>query len=81
MKINAYGYGLSLRGFCKLSVLRLFCRHREAKFYACTGASLVGNGDNIEVGVSLVCPRCHKTWSGDIKACAPSYRIKENEKT
>lgn len=74
MKINAYGYELSPKSFLKLSLVRLFRTHKEAKFYVCTGADLVGNGDNVEVGVSFVCPKCHRSWSGNISACAPKRR-------
>jgi len=72
LKVNAYGYQLSLKAFCKLTIIRLFCTHKSAKFHACTGADRVGNVDNVEVGVSFVCPRCHRSWCGDILACAPS---------
>ncbi|MCK4498945.1 hypothetical protein KAU11_00435 [Candidatus Babeliales bacterium] len=72
MKINAYGYQLSLRSFCKVTYFRLFCTHKEAKFHACTGADHVGNGDNVTIGVSFVCPRCRRSWCGDILACAPN---------
>ena len=80
MKINAYGYQLKLKSFIKLFFLRIFCTHKTAKFHACTGADYVGNGNNIRVGVSFVCPKCHRTWTADIKACAPSkFKNKDNE--
>ena len=70
MKINVYGYEMRLKSFLRLSIARIFCTHRAAKFYACTGADCIGNGDNVEVGVSFVCPRCRRVWTGDITACA-----------
>lgn len=72
MKIYAYGYELSLKNFAKLFIFRIFCNHKEAKFHACTGADLIGNGENVEVGVSFVCPKCHRSWTGNIRACAPN---------
>lgn len=66
MKINAYGYQFSLRNFIKIFMARLFCTHKEAWFHACTGAWR--DGDNVNVGVSFVCPRCKRSWSGDIRA-------------
>ena len=69
MKINAFGYESSLNNFCKLLLKRMFCTHNIAKFHACTGAVRIG--DNVRVGVSFVCPRCKRTWIGDILACAP----------
>lgn len=71
MKINAYGHKLSLKSFIRMFIARIFCTHKGARFHACTGADRIGNGDNIEIGVSFVCPKCHRVWSGDIKACAP----------
>ena len=68
MKINAYGYQLSLGSFVKLTMIRLFCRHKTATFHACTGAWHSLKGDNVDVGVSFVCPRCRRSWSGDIRA-------------
>ena len=72
--IYAYGYKLRYKSFIKLFFLRIFCTHKTAKFHACTGANRIGNGDNIEVGVSFACPKCHRSWAGGIKACAPSYK-------
>lgn len=68
-KINAYGYELSIKNFCKLWLLRLFCTHKNAKFHACTGADRIG--DNVKVGVSFVCPDCRRSWVGDISSCSP----------
>jgi hypothetical protein len=65
--IDAYGYGLSLKRFLVVTFWRLFCNHKQAKFYACTGAQR-WDKDNVTVGVSFVCPRCKKTWAGDIVA-------------
>lgn len=74
MKINAYGHQLKLKSFIKLFFIRIFCTHKTAKFHACTGANRVDRGDNIEIEVSFVCPKCHRAYTGDIIACAPSNR-------
>jgi hypothetical protein len=67
MKIHIHKHPLSLRSFIKIFIIRLFCKHKDAKFLACTTAGFVDN-NKIGVGVSFVCPRCHQSWIGGIKA-------------
>ncbi|MCK4823264.1 hypothetical protein KA005_46345 [bacterium] len=69
MKINAYGHQLSLKRFIRLTAIRLFCTHKKANFHACTKAHQYG--DNVHAGVSFVCPKCLRSWMGDIYACIP----------
>ena len=71
MKVKAYGYELTLKRFLKIFLTRLICTHKSAIFHACTGCERVGNGDNVNIGVSFVCDRCRRVWVGDIKACSP----------
>lgn len=72
MRINAFGYILSLKSFIRICFWRLFCTHKKGEFHACTGAEKIGNGDNVNVGILFICHKCKRAWIGDIQACAPN---------
>lgn len=70
MKFNAYGYEYkNLFQLIRAFIVRQICSlkgHPNIKFHASTCAWK--NGDNVDVGITAVCPQCHKSFTGDVKA-------------
>lgn len=72
MKWELYGY--QYKNFYRLVraiIIRQICSlrgHPRAKFYAATGVEPIENTSNANIGVTFVCPDCHKSWAGDVKA-------------
>lgn len=70
MKYNAYGYEYkNLYRLIKAFFTRQSCSlagHPKIKFHASTGAWK--KGANVEVGITAVCPNCHKAFTGDVLA-------------
>lgn len=55
----------------KERLVRAFCRHPELKFIPATGAELLDDGGNVEVGLLARCPTCKRTWTGEVRAGCP----------
>ena len=64
IKISAYGYLFTgvkgLKKFIRITFYRIRCTHKKARFH------LIKN--NVDVGVTFVCPDCRRSWAGDIRA-------------
>jgi len=73
--ISVWGYNFTLKRFLITLFWRIFCNHSTAMFHACTCATREPEtSDNITVGVSFVCPRCKRSWAGDIVSGGPPRR-------
>jgi hypothetical protein len=73
--ISRWGHSFTFRRFMVVLFWRIFCNHSTARFHACTGAYRdPATSENVIVGVSFVCHKCYRSWTGDIKACGPPRR-------
>ena len=55
----------------KIWLKGVFCQHKSVSFNACTGVIPKIDGVNAEIGISVICNHCGKSWVGDVVGGLP----------